>query len=620
MSALSKTEQVLQECENFRLDILAVAEARWKGCGEKKLKTVNSNMTYTVLYSGKTDRHAAGVAAILNPNAAKSLCSWKPINERILYTRFASKHAKLSLVICYAPTNDADETSKDGFYETLQSVLDSIPLHDVACLAGDLNAKVGQDRSYCPEVLGHHGLGTINENGARLVSFAMSNDLLIGGTLFEHKDIHKYTWTSPDKTVKNQIDHFLIRRRWRTSLKDVRSYRSADVGSDHELLVATLKLKLRSNRSRQPTKLPSNFDVEKLRDKNVRRQFNIKLSNRFEALADIPQDVEEAWTTIQQNYAETAEEVLGFKKSIKEQWISQKTWDLIEDRKKIKQSTLSNDPSADVMKDIAYKEADREVKKSARSDKRQHLNEKARMAEEAARRGDTRAVYRLTKEIVGKTNVQDGPVKEENGRLLTDPDDRKNRWADYFENLLNRPSPSVPPDIPDSPFLDLLINENEPTADEILSASKKLKNGKSPGSDRISGEMVKSSIRRSLSVWLVFFSLLWQKEKVPKDWRAGTIIKLFKKGDATVCGNYRGINLLSIPGKLFCIIILTRLQAALDPHLREEQHGFRPKRSCADLIFTLRSMLEESNEWRQRLYILFVDFEKAFDSLDHPIL
>ena len=59
--------------------------------------------------------------------------------------------------------------------------------------AGDFNTKVGNDRSYCPEVLGPHGLGDRNENGALLIELASTNDLLIGGTQLPHKNIHKYT-------------------------------------------------------------------------------------------------------------------------------------------------------------------------------------------------------------------------------------------------------------------------------------------------------------------------------------------------------------------------------------------------------------------------------------------
>jgi len=99
----------------------------------------------------------------------------------------------------------------------------------------------------------------------------------------------------------------------------------------------------------------------------------------------------------------------------------------------------------------------------------------------------------------------------------------------------------------------------------------------------------------------------------------GTIIKLFKKGDALVCGNWRGINIMSIPSKLMSIIILQHLKQKLDQHLRDEQHSFRPGRSCAGLIFTMRTLVEDSKEWNKKLYLLFIVLEKVFDSVDQEI-
>ena len=127
---------------------------------------------------------------------------------------------KLSIVACYAPTNEADEIEKDNFYETLQSVVAEIPRHDIICVVSVVNAKVGSCHNYCPEVMGQHGIGDMNENGAQLVDFALNNDLVIEGTLFQHKAIHKYTWTLPDGRTCNEIDHHLFSRKWRKSRRE----------------------------------------------------------------------------------------------------------------------------------------------------------------------------------------------------------------------------------------------------------------------------------------------------------------------------------------------------------------------------------------------------------------
>ncbi|KAK2728083.1 hypothetical protein QYM36_008530, partial [Artemia franciscana] len=190
----------------------------------------------------------AGVGLMMSPAAYRTMLKWTPINEMILFARFATTHTKLSVIVCYTLTNKADDDVKDGFCETLQAVTKDIPKHDVLCVVGDLNAKVGADRKYCPEVLGPHGLDQIKENGALLVDFALNNDLFVGGTLFEHKYVHKYIWTSPDGSTRNQIDHFLIARRWPTSLLDVRGYRRADAQSDHMLIIVHIQIKLHAQK------------------------------------------------------------------------------------------------------------------------------------------------------------------------------------------------------------------------------------------------------------------------------------------------------------------------------------------------------------------------------------
>ena len=74
--------------------------------------------------------------------------------------------------------------------------------------------------------------------------------------------------------------------------------------------------------------------------------------------------------------------------------------------------------------------------------------------------------------------------------------------------------------------------------------------------------------------------------------------------------------LLSTPGKVLYRILLERMKEAVDAKLRDQQAGFRRNRSCADQIASLRIIVEQSLEWNSPLYINFIDYEKAFDSVD----
>ena len=107
---------------------------------------------------------------------------------------------------------------------------------------------------------------------------------------------------------------------------------------------------------------------------------------------------------------------------------------------------------------------------------------------------------------------------------------------------------------------------------------------------------------------------------MPEDWTEGVIVKIPKKGALSNCNNWRGITLLSIPSKILAKIIITRITEAVDQRLRKEQAGFRKGRRCTDQIFTLRNIIEQCTEWQRQLYINFVDFEKAFDSIHRESL
>ena len=110
---------------------------------------------------------------------------------------------------------------------------------------GDWNAKLGARQEGENGIVGKHGLiCERNDNGDRFVSFRACNNLAITSTMFPHKDVPKYTWTSPDGQYRNQIDNLAIRSQFKTSVRDTRLHRGADVGSDHNLVITKAKLKV----------------------------------------------------------------------------------------------------------------------------------------------------------------------------------------------------------------------------------------------------------------------------------------------------------------------------------------------------------------------------------------
>ena len=108
---------------------------------------------------------------MLRKETAKTQIEWYQVNDRIIYSRFDSKHIKLNVIQCCSPTNDARDEDKDAFYNQLQSVLHRTPKHDMVAVMGDLNAKVGCNNIGREACMGAHGIWQMYENGERLLDF-----------------------------------------------------------------------------------------------------------------------------------------------------------------------------------------------------------------------------------------------------------------------------------------------------------------------------------------------------------------------------------------------------------------------------------------------------------------
>ena len=92
------------------------------------------------------------------------------------------------------------------------------------------------------------------------------------------------------------------------------------------------------------------------------------------------------------------------------------------------------------------------------------------------------------------------------------------------------------------------------------------------------------------------------------------------KDDLSECRNYRGIMLLSIVSKVLTNVSLSRINAKLDATIRKEQTSFRANLSFVDQINTLRIILEQCNEWRITLHLLFMDYFYAFDTISRSCI
>lgn len=149
---------------------------------------------------------------------------------------------------------------------------------------------------------------------------------------------------------------------------------------------------------------------------------------------------------------------------------------------------------------------------------------------------------------------------------------------------------------------------------------KSLKNGKAPGDNMITAELLKVDMDFGATKMRELINIIWRQEKIPFSWKRGLIIQLSKKGNLKEWKNWRGITLLQVVSKILVRVVIDLIRNGIDSRLHKEQAGFTPGRGTEEQIFILHNILEQVNKCQALLYIHFVDFGKAFDSIHRKSL
>ena len=161
-------------------------------------------------------------------------------------------------------------------------------------------------------------------------------------------------------------------------------------------------------------------------------------------------------------------------------------------------------------------------------------------AEDAARKQQMRTLYRLTKVLCNERPQSSSAILDKSGNLVKGKKEMQARWTEHFREVLNREEPTDPITMEDECVFELgkLIEEiviTEPTICEVNAAIERLKNGKSPGDDSVTAELLKAHKEFSAPKVHQLLEKVWKHEKIPDKWKRGLIIKLPKKGNLKEC-------------------------------------------------------------------------------------
>lgn len=617
-----RTAIVARELKSFNIDIAALSETRRPDEGQIK----EERGGYTFFWKGKGTHepriHGVGfaIANELVPHLDELPSG---INERLMSLRLKlTNNQRVTVISAYAPTLTCEDDEKEAFYCQLDTLLTRVPQADKIILLGDFNARVGRDPAPWPKVIGKEGVGKCNSNGTLLLTICSEHNLVITNTLFRQKDKFKTSWQHPRSKHWHLIDYIIVRARDQRDVLITKALTSADdCWTDHRLIRSVLTLHIQLQRRKQRKLLRPKMYTDRLKDHSTKANFHQLLGDR---LPDkYPDSIEEHWATLKTVILSAGEESVGYCKIKHQDWFDENDQEIqtLLNKKRTAHQACQNNPNS-LSKKQEYQEAKADVQRKTRVLKNRWWVEKSQEMQRLAETNNTRAFFSMTKAIYGPKTQGLNPLKSRDGcTLLKDSNAINERWREHFHELLNKDQEINEVSlskIPQKPTITDL--DKVPSLQEVENAIKQLKNNKAAGSDGIPAEFFKEGGRLLAEHTLMLIVKIWNTETIPSDLRDALIVTIFKKGDRTDCGNYRGITILSIAGKILARILSNRLVPLAEDCLPETQCGFRPNRSTTDMIFCARQMQEKCKEQHHHLYMAFIDLVKAFDSVNRDAL
>ena len=615
-----RTALVAKELARYNIDIAALSETRLADEGQC---TETAGYTFYWIGKGANEKREYGVGFAIKSNLVQKLDGPpKGINERMMTVRLPlTKKRFVTIISVYAPTMTNPDESKERFYSVLESTIQAVPKTDKLIVLGDFNARVGTDWKTWEGVLGRHSTGKCNSNGKLLLQTCTANSLLITNSIFQLPHRKKVSWKHPRSKQWHLLDYVIVRQRDRQDVRVTKAMCGADCWTDHQLLISKMSIRTQPLRRPQGKKALKKLDVGKLAEPNLKRSLATNMKNK---LAELPSHntFEEEWPALRDAAYSVTKDVVGVVTHKHQDWFDDndpRIQELLDIKHKLHKTHLSDKES--LSKKAAYDNAKQTVQKELRKMEDQWFSGKSDEIEMYADTCNMKDFYRTLNAVYGPQQTRSSPplLNADGSELITEKDKILSRWAEHFDNVLNRPS-TVNDEAIDR-LAQVPINaslERPPDVEEVTKAIASLSNGKAPGSDAIPAEVYSSGGPELTARLTDTFKMMWTDEKIPQEYKDASIIHLYKKkGNRQVCDNHRGISLLSIAGKILARVLLNRLQDHLETKtlLPESQCGFRRGRGTVDMIFAARQLQEKCREQNVGLYTTFVDLTKAFDTV-----
>lgn len=347
---------------------------------------------------------------------------------------------------------------------------------------------------------------------------------------------------------------------------------------------------MRENETRQRIKQELNENCRKMRE---------EISDEFEA-----EDVDTLSNKLEQILKKSEEHLKGTAQVGGKPWMTREILKLMDSRREFKGKDNSK-----------YKETHRLIKKKIIEAKENWMMERCDELEELQKRHDDRLIHRKIKEIAGiKNNRVSNALTSTENKILTTTEEVKKEWEKYIKDLFeDSRAENTTQNIMDENHLPILKSE-------IKYAIQNMKSGKAPGPDGVRADIMKLIEEDNLDLLTRIFNTIYKTDKIPREWLKSAFVPLPKTNNAKKCSDFRLISLMSHVLKLFLKIIHNRVYKRCEEGIGDEQFGFRSGLGTREALFGLVVLLQKCRDQQKNVYMCFIDYEKAFDRVDHKKL
>ncbi|XP_063540351.1 uncharacterized protein LOC134749358 [Cydia strobilella] len=481
-----KGRELADVMKGRRINVAFLQETKWKGARAREI-----GEGYKFYYCG-SDGRRNGVGIVLDRHLKQNVTNVDRKSDRIIAMKVMLENVTLNLISVYAPQSGCDDVAKEKFWEDFDAVTMTIPANEEIYVGGDFNGHVGRMNVGYERVHGGFGFGTRNTQGEALLQAATALDMAIANTWFQKRDEHLITYKSGNHAT--QIDYFLVKRNKINCIKDSKIIPGEHLTSQHRLLVIDVNIKIQFciRTERPPAKirwhmLEKNECAIKFKERVIDKMIEM---NGMEGL-----NANECWNEMANYIRRVAKDVLGESKGKgvidKETWWwNEEVQGVLKKKKQAFKEWQSVETGQEVEKEIKrteYIECKKKAKRAvaiARTAAQDNLYESLNSP-----KGE-KQLYRLAKarERSSRDMAHIKCVKDDAGKVITKDEAIKERWKVYFERLMNEENEWG------RVLEHRLINMGavkEICMDEVRTAVRSMKNGKSVGPDDIPGEVWK---------------------------------------------------------------------------------------------------------------------------------